>query len=772
MPTTISNAIGTEQQFTPRADNTYRGNYQGLSAVNVQSSETSRGIELAQNMARLGDALSSYLVSHERYKDEMGHIMAERMINSETPEDIKKLNTIDAAQQYGYADASANPYFRAYAEKIRGGFLAARMKQEYDQKYSMSPAKSLSEEAQRYQKFSSEWKEANVAGDSAPSNVVAFNDGFDESQLVNMNTLSGQWVSTKHKEDVTNVMASVKSRLGSIIANSRELLKTNGALTTAVQSVFNETRLMGVPAENRMQLAEYFANQIVSTGHIDSKRFEQMADNITIQTSIDGSTTKLSDVLDKQLYRTAAAKYNASYLSQSHYETAQKYIKMGKKGLTSWLGAVDSATPEERLWMAPLTSYIKGEIEKNENRQIANMKYQLQHGLGANGGKGKGKPLNDPKDVNTILDNWMNYQEMVNGMPITSYKIDDTALYQQFLPKVQQLMADEDYDGLSRLLSLPQANDLRSTLSSNFSSILSNLRPTDEWEYGTSAGGNASLKQLLMFMNRCPNLIAANFSDSLAADAYTLNSLVSANGEDAGFRLFAVYNTTDKETKEDAAKEFDDDGFVDKSIDGVSRIATNGLKTEDMGLSSDANSLLIPMVRRQFVAYKCTGMNDDDAWMKVKSALAQNFYAYHEGLYPKSLANNMGTGNDDMAFKLGLDNLCYAAAGDTENANDVFISYDPNAKMIRARIRGTNYAAEWSIDRIREEGVSAFQKQMDAAKAAEASASQKEDASDTPEDINNSRNASGSEFYNENSDENRYEKNSNAISEYAWSRGH
>ena len=72
-------------------------------------------------------------------------------------------------------------------------------------------------------------------------------------------------------------------------------------------------------------------------------------------------------------------------------------------------------------------------------------------------------------------------------------------------------LADEDYDGLSRLLSLPQANDLRSTLSSNFSSILSNLRPTDEWEYGTSAGGNASLKQLLMFMNRCPNLIAANF---------------------------------------------------------------------------------------------------------------------------------------------------------------------------------------------------------------------------------------------------------------------
>ncbi len=736
MPTNISNAIGTEQQFTPRADNTYQGNYQGLSAVQAQASSNSRGLELSQNMLRLSDALNNYMVSHERYKDEMGHLAAERMVNSETPEDIQKLNTIDAAQQYGYADASANPYFRAYAEKIRGGFLAARMKQEYDQKYSMTPAKSLGEEAQRYQKFSSDWKADKLQGDAGPANAVAFNDGFDESQLVNMNTLSSQWVTTKHKEDVINTMASVKSRIGQVVMQSGELLKTNGMLTSAVQSIFNEARLMGVPAENRVQLAEYLGQQLVATGHIDSKRFEQMADKIVVQTGMDGETTKLSDILDMQSYRTAAARYNASYLSQAHYDEAQKYIKMGKSGITAWLKTVDAATPEERMWRSQLTNYIKGEIEKNENKAAAARKYQLTHGLGTGGGKNK--PLSDPKDVASMIDNWMNYNQFVNGMPITSYKIDERALYNQFVPKLQQLMADEDYDGFARLLGMPQARNARESFSADLSNCLNTLRPTTEWQYGTTAGSNDTLKQLMLFMSKNPQIFAANFNGSIVADAFTLSKLVEANGgnTDIGFRMFADYKVADKDTKENAERAFESGGYIDQGIEGVTRIAAPGLETKDMGLSSDANNLLIPMMKQQFIAYKCGGMSSDAAWNSVKSTIAQNFYAYHDGLYPRDLANNMGTGNDDEAFKLGLDMLCYAAAGDDGNAEDVYISYDPNSRMFRGRIRGTNKEAIWSVDSIRDAGVDAMNRQMSSYRQAQ---EQREDANDSPEDINTAK---------------------------------
>lgn len=745
MPTVVSDAVGTEHQFTPRADNTYQGNYQGLSAVQAQSSSNSRSLELAQNMLRLSDALNNYMVSHERYKDEMGHIAAERMVNSETPDDIRKLNTIDAAQQYGYADASANPYFRAYAEKIRGGFLAARMKQEYDQAYSMSPAKSLEEEARRYQKFSSDWKANNIIGDAAPANAVAFNDGFDESQLVNMNTLSSQWVTTKHKEDIINTMASVKSKVGQVVMKSGDLLKKNGLLTSAVQSIFNEARLMGVPAENRVQLAEYLMQQLVVTGHLTDKRFEQMADKVIVQTGMDGTKTKLSDILDMQMYRTAAAKYNASYLSEAHYKEAQKYIKIGgDKGLTAWLQKVDASTPEERMWRNPLTNYIKGEIEKNENRAEAARKYSLTHSLGAGGGKSNATKLTDPKDASTLISKWMNYDEMVNGVPISSYKVDATTLYNQFLPAMQQLMADEDYNGLSRLLAMPQAKDLRESITANLSSVLDNLHPTDEWEYGTNAGGNDNLKQLLLCMSKQPQIFTANFSGSLAADALVLSKLVAANGgnTDIGFRMFANYKVAAKETREAADSDFDSGGFIDQGIEGVTRIATNGLTSEDMGLSSENNALLIPMMKQQYIAYRCIGLGSDTAWANVKSTIVQNFYAYHNGLYPRDLANNMGTGNDDEAFKMGLDMLCYAAAGDG-NAEDVDITYDPNARMIRARLKGTSQSTEWSIDRIREEGIGAFDRKI--SEASQEQGQTKEDIDETPDDINQRRDAQESD---------------------------
>ena len=740
MPTIVSNAVGTEQQFTPRADNTYQGNYKGLSAVQAQSSSNSRSLELAQNMLRLSDALNNYMVSHERYKDEMGHIAAERMVNSETPDDIRKLNTIDAAQQYGYADASANPYFRAYAEKIRGGFLAARMKQEYDQAYSMSPAKSLEEEARRYQKFSSDWKANNIIGDAAPANSVAFNDGFDESQLVNMNTLSSQWVTTKHKEDIINTMASVKSKVGQVLIKSKDLLKKNGLLTSAVQSIFNEARLMGVPAENRVQLAEYMMQQLVATGHLTDKRFEQMADKVIIQTGMDGTKTKLSDILDMQMYRTAAAKYNASYLSEAHYKEAQKYIKIGgKKGFEDWLKTVEDASPEERMWRNQLTNYVKGEIEKNEARAEAARKYNLTHRLGAGGGLNDKTKLRDPRDADTLISKWLNYDQMVNGIPIASYKVDTNALYSKYLPAIQQLMADEDYTGLSRLLAMPQAKDLRETIAADLANVLNNLHPTDDWEYGTNTGpGNDNLKQLLLCMSKQPQIFTANFSGSLAADALVLSKLVAANGgnTDIGFRMFANYKVADKATREAADSDFDSGGFIDQGIEGVTRIATNGLTTEDMGLSSENNALLIPMMKQQYIAYRCTGMSSETAWTNVKSTIVQNFYAYHNGLYPRDLANNMGTGNDDEAFKMGLDMLCYAAAGDG-NAEDVDITYGPNAHMIRARLKGTNQSTEWSIDRIREEGIGAFERKM--SEASQEQGQTKEDIDETPDDINQGR---------------------------------
>ena len=137
MPTPISGALGTQRQFTPQPDAGYVGRYAGVSPVTISAS-TNRNDQLAQNLSQLTAALSSYRVSHEGYLNDTGSIDAERMVRGESEESIRKLNAIDAAQQEGFADALSNPYFKAHAERLRGGFLSTVMKNAYDEKYAMS----------------------------------------------------------------------------------------------------------------------------------------------------------------------------------------------------------------------------------------------------------------------------------------------------------------------------------------------------------------------------------------------------------------------------------------------------------------------------------------------------------------------------------------------------------------------------------------------------------------------------------------------------------
>ena len=127
MPTDVANQLGTARQFIPKPDATYQGRYQDLQATTVRANNKTANMELGQNLQKLSVALNDYRLNTEKYKEQKGLIEATRMINSETPEDVAKLNLIDAAQSYGYVDSMDNPYFQAHAERLRGGYLSAQM---------------------------------------------------------------------------------------------------------------------------------------------------------------------------------------------------------------------------------------------------------------------------------------------------------------------------------------------------------------------------------------------------------------------------------------------------------------------------------------------------------------------------------------------------------------------------------------------------------------------------------------------------------------------
>ena len=98
MPSLISNALGTQRQFTAQPDAVYQGHYRDVSPQREAVGDTSNSENLGANMERLSQALQGYVVQHEKYMDAKGLREAQAMVNQESAGAIEKLNAVDAAR--------------------------------------------------------------------------------------------------------------------------------------------------------------------------------------------------------------------------------------------------------------------------------------------------------------------------------------------------------------------------------------------------------------------------------------------------------------------------------------------------------------------------------------------------------------------------------------------------------------------------------------------------------------------------------------------------
>lgn len=744
MPNNISSAVGTARQFTPQPDARYVGNYQNVSGGQV-ATYTGGYTELAQNILRLNDAFQSYMLNHEKVLDAKGHIEAERMINGMTPEDIKRLNTIDAAQHEGYVDQTANPYFKAYAEKLRGQFMSTQMKNEYDLEYSMNPAKSLGEEAQRYAEFSSKWKQANIKGNSAPSNIVAFNAGFDESQLVNANNLATNWVKKKNEEDVVTTVANLRSKVGAVVLNAPELLKTKDALTKAVQNIFNESRLMGVPIQYRQQILEQLATDMVKTGHIqDWDRFKQMMENITIQTSMDGSSTKAYDLLDMQTYKTYASQYSKQFHTQAKYDFVQNYRKKGIAGYKEAMAEVDrlrKTDPEKAEEYNALLPQLYSQIEADEREKKAALRASLR-GTAAGGGS----KISNTDEVSAIFNAWCNGNSMYGGKPIGSLKLDEDALLANVRNQLAYAMSNQNSDMFFRVLDMPQMSKLRDTVSADIENKFASLRPTDDG--GVNIGGDEEMINFFRFMYTNANNIEHSLGSSVAKDASILKTLVDTTGDfDSGLRMMSYYTNASDEDK--------------SSFKQAVQMPLAGLTTEGIINAGSNNPDIVyleqdPMLKSRVedlaIAYMCQGgYSANEAVQAANRQIANNFYSYHYGAFPKGIANNLGIPDPVGWFTHGLDAGIWAAVSNgeyetasedlkTSAAEQVHITYNDNTQTFEFNDWAGGGRYTMSLEQVRDKAKSDYQRAIEWA-SSQSSSSNTDNDTTSVEEYNQSREA-------------------------------
>ena len=683
MPSSISNAIGTERQFTPLPDAGYIGRYHGVSPSPAQA-PLSASDQLAANMAQLSSALGSYLVSHEHYLNDKGSIEAERMIKGESEEDIRKLNVIDAAQQEGYADSLSNPYFKAYAERLRGGFLSTVMKEQYDEKYALDPARSAAEEAKRFNDFAKDWQKANLSGSHAPVNPTAFGAGFTENQLVHIGSLMTAWEKQDHENKITTTMANAKHQLGEIIKNSVELLKTNGATTDAVQEVFNELRLMGLPPAWRTKLLQDFVDDFIQTGHIDAERLGQMLDRVTVQTSLDGTRTNASELLDMQHTKTLAAEYNRQFHTQEKADFIDHYKNMGMQGKKEVRLAIEEMRREdpekarEYNTLIPLIDQaIDAEIRRQQEARERAMR-QTGRGRGAAGSK-----VSDSATAAEIIESWLSGSTFVNGKPVSSYTFDTDVLYSVALPRLQELIAAEDMENMHKLMDMPQLNKMRSTYSDYLMSVLSNIMPSDDG--GVNIGGNESLMRFVKSIANNPAAIAHTFGGALAQEAYTLKTLTVAHGggewgEQQALRLYAEAHQTESRNPDvhKANKDLAENSMAGFTIDSVPSAHDIGHMTDTADFGLGCNDLVRSDLTKVWNTLLDAGYSEEQAQTQINRLVRDNYETYHWGVYPRSVHFNIGTFNDPDFFRQAVDTYIYETAGEeTADTSATTIAYNP-----------------------------------------------------------------------------------------------
>lgn len=664
MPTNIANAVGTQQQFAPQVGRGYVGQYNGLRTERAfyQGTDTTLG----ENMQRLSAALTNYGLAHEKYQEQSGMMAAERMVRMESQEDIEKLNTIDAAQQYGFLDDTANPYFRAYADKMRGGFLSAKMKREYDEKYAMEPTVSMDEEAKRYQEFQKEWKEKHAYELGTVINKTAFETGYNEAHPANISSLWNQWQEKRRDEDVLAGLQKVKSDLGAIAENLPVMLNQEGGmeqLKAQVQEAFNPARLMGLPAKYRYGIMSEFVQSLMQTGRMNKADMQELLDGVTFQTTLTGENVTLGQVLDRASLGDMADKWNAQFLDKETYDMVQDHIQReDKDGWFAMVEAMRATDPNRALQLERYTpSVMSGVDKKIEADRKAQEKAQREALLRQQKtNENKVKESYHELVYDAILKD-KDYVTLPDGrtIPTRSAKIDKEQGVPFFTQKFLQHLDAGDKESAMKLLMSNSCKDIREEVSSRFKADMAML--TSEKLSDPKYMGR--MKKEMEFISEYANIVELYLGENIAKHGQVMASFANIYGDfDTGLSMYARYKDTDATTREEYKSSVNT--LIDSTVYDMDEVTNleGGTSTISVYGNPDVKNDILLMA----TALRCCGMDDENALNTAASQFRDRYVTFRGAVIPKAVLTGIqGRCGEKPIYWLGKALEQYAGDYDT-----------------------------------------------------------------------------------------------------------
>lgn len=707
MPNAISNAVGTARQFTPQPDASYQGRYREFVAAKAADPDYRGIMSMGDNLDRLSQAFQGYAVQHEKYLDAKGLREAKMMINGESEEAISKLNAIDAAQSEGYVDSLDNPYFRAYAEKLRGQFLSNKMRGEFDVASQEHPEwKSSPEELMKhYDKFANDWKD-NITEVSKPENNYAFNMGFLENNMNEKQSMMRDWYKQKKQDDITLTSTSIMNDLNKNlmeIPTLRQLPDGDKKVQEAIQKSLDPARLMGLSLESRLTLVRNFLSQGVNSGTLSVNDIDTWLPEIVMQTSSDGKTTKLSDLVDMKGLHVDAINYLNRYNSELKDNFIEQYTG-DYEGARTLMEETRYTDPDKYNLLAPLLPVLKTkqeqierDIQKQHDRDLKAAQAGLRSsGSGysrrSNGGRRysyasrnpdgslggyTGHKLRNTSDVNEFITAVVNGANTIGGLPTDSYNVTPELYYPALKNEIEYLAKGGNFDAIYRLMGQKQSAAMRGALSKDFEMTFNTLRIGDDGH----AVIDGKAQNLLNAFAQNPNAVKDLFGGQNYHDAYVLHTLTNAHPDDIqqaydGFATWKAMPEEDKRTYVSGVKQY----TAGYTLEGVDNLDPS-LGTGTASLEDDA-ALQNALLAGAAIIYH-GGANASDAVNMVGHDMATGYFQYRGALIPKYMLKGIDPADDGSSAR---ENLLFSLAEEMTAPDGVIydsvrIKFDPNTRQ-------------------------------------------------------------------------------------------
>lgn len=293
MASNVSNAVGTQRQFSAQPQDVYAKRLAQVNGhVAVEAPVSNDGVRLAQSLGVLSEAIDNKVLSKEKNLEKMGVADAEKVAAGMTEEDWRTKKAIAVLNERGDFQTGDNPYAVALIEKMRGKYFSARFDGEYQIWRRDQPTpKSEAEEAGQYQKFMQE-KFNEVSAIS--SNQGAFNAGYYDNFMPQTVSHVNVYIKQKSADLDVNRVAGVSANLGNVTLNYHTM--TNEDVTKRVNTIFSEAQLAkATEAELDEHATKWIEGFAERSG--DTERLGYFFENVMVPDR-NGNLRKLDSVVD------------------------------------------------------------------------------------------------------------------------------------------------------------------------------------------------------------------------------------------------------------------------------------------------------------------------------------------------------------------------------------------------------------------------------------------------------------------------------------------